>query len=334
MPAPTASRSNDAVRTSTAAGLTAYTIAKIVEDPRSAGRDTALRRKVEEALRRDWTIAKVAALRTSEIVSWLERYGVAFEIGEFESLARGRDSAWSIAETWLAGIDASLSATEEDFLGLAACELWKRLLPERPSIEMLDDWMQEGYDLVERREEPAACDRWWTVWSTLRSRFTPEMTTVHATEPVFSGMQSIFNWTQDFETALLNAGRQGRRHAEMGRDFCAQWAAQFRDEEAWAQVSFRRGLAEHLARLGEVSAAEAVYRELPERWPGNVWAWVALADVRSGLFSRSAGLHLDFEEARACLRRALALPRLRPEEREMLRDRMVKVEERALESPA
>jgi hypothetical protein len=36
---------------------------------------------------------------------------------------------------------------DDDFLGIAACELWEHYCPERPSVEMLDDWMQEGYDL-------------------------------------------------------------------------------------------------------------------------------------------------------------------------------------------
>ena len=69
---------------------------------------------------------------------------------EFEALARGRGSAWSISQTWLASPTVVCTGVEEDFLGLAACELWKRLLPQRPSIEMLDDWMQEGYESFRR----------------------------------------------------------------------------------------------------------------------------------------------------------------------------------------
>jgi len=40
-------------------------------------------------------------------------------------------------------------------LSLAACELWKRWCPQRPSVEMLDDAMQEGYRYCQRRPESA-----------------------------------------------------------------------------------------------------------------------------------------------------------------------------------
>jgi hypothetical protein len=36
---------------------------------------------------------------------------------------------------------------DDDFLGVAACGLWEHYCPGRASVEMLDDWMQEGYEL-------------------------------------------------------------------------------------------------------------------------------------------------------------------------------------------
>jgi hypothetical protein len=53
--------------------------------------------------------------------------------------------AWSIAEEWLVRRTSRSGRRDEDFFGLAACEFWKRLLSDRPSVEMLDDWMPSAY---------------------------------------------------------------------------------------------------------------------------------------------------------------------------------------------
>lgn len=39
----------------------------------------------------------------------------------------------------------------------------------------------------------------------LGARFTPQMRTMTAAEPVLRGIQSIFNWCQDFEMCLSDA---------------------------------------------------------------------------------------------------------------------------------
>jgi hypothetical protein len=229
-------------------GLTAYSVAKITEDPSSAGDNDRLRRMIEQGLRERWTIQKVAAMTTERIEAQLAAFGVSHSRERFLALAEGRTSAWSISEVWLGTDAVSCRDTDEGFLGLAACELWKRLLPDRPSIEMIDDWMQEGYSLLESRRGREACDIWWRVWRTLRPRLSPSMTTMDGTGAAFTGLQCIFNWSQDFEMELGNAAAKDARYASLGAEYCTQWIAQFRDEGEHMQVSFRRALACFLSR--------------------------------------------------------------------------------------
>jgi hypothetical protein len=46
-----------------------------------------------------------------------------------------------------------------------------------PCPEMLDDWMQEGYDQLDDGHRAAACDVWWRVLEVLRGRLLPDMRT-------------------------------------------------------------------------------------------------------------------------------------------------------------
>jgi hypothetical protein len=303
--------------------FTAYAIAKMTEDPLSAGDNEQLRRLIQKGLRERWTIKKVAAMSTDAIEAQLTAYGVAHSAVRFMSLAEGRTSAWSISDSWLEYDAVTCRGSDQDFLGFAACELWKRYLPERPSIEVLDDWMQDGYTLVEQRRAPEACDLWLKLWDALRPRFSPSMTTMSATEPVFRGVQSVFNWSQDFESELINASLADLRYAVIGRRYCSEWIAQFPDESELTQVNFRRSLASHLHRLGESAAAGQLLHELIERWPNNVWGYVALADAYSHFFRTEQIFPLDLRRAETYLRQALTLRELRAYDREVLEERLV-----------
>jgi hypothetical protein len=214
---------------------------------------------------------------------------------------------------------------------LAACELWKRWLAERPSFEMIDDWMQECYDLERRQRYTDACDIWWKVWRILKPRFSPEMRTMEAAEVVFGGTQCIFNWSGDFELCLGNALRDEPRYAAVGVEYCREWIAQFTDESEMNQVNFRRALAAFLFHIGDVAEGEATLKAIVDRWPQNGWGYVALADAYAHLFG-SSGPARDDTRAMAMLEQGIAAIGPRDPDREVLLERLAEVRQRASKS--
>lgn len=246
-------------------------------------------------------------MTTDAIEEKLRNLGVRHTRERFIELAEGRESAWSIGQSWLETAPVRRN-DDVDFLGLAACELWKRLLPRRPSVEMIDDWMQEGYehDAAGRRAE--ATRIWWKVWQTLRSRFSPVIRTMDAARAVFSGTQVIFNWCQDFELCLSNAVvTDSPELAGLGKQYCTEWLAQFPDEDGGTQVNFLRALARFQFCLGETSAGEATLQGIIERWPEDVWGYVALADAYGHFWSGEPGPERDVPRALGYLERGLAM---------------------------
>ena len=95
-----------------------------------------------------WRGSTVAAMSVEEIENRLTIMGARYDRAEFIEGAKTKRSAWEIAEEWGDGLVA-FRQSDRDFFGLAACELWRRLCPEPPSFEMIDDWVCEGYALVE-----------------------------------------------------------------------------------------------------------------------------------------------------------------------------------------
>lgn len=302
-----------------------YTVMRLCEDPRSAGESSHLRRLIERGIGAGWTTKKVAAMTTLAIEKQLAALGVRYSREHFVQLASDRHSAWTIAEVWLERDSVRCSATEDDFLGLAACELWKRLVPGRPSTEMADDWMQEGYDLIERDEIAGACDIWWKVWCILRPRFGPELRTMNAVEDAFGGRQSVFNWCQDFEMHLGNVARKDRRYAPIGRQYCIEWMAQFPDEHDGMQVTFRRALASFLSLLGEVDEVSVVLHGLPREWPKNPWSYIALADAHAHFFAPECDLPFDLGKAIGYLEQGLAAVSPTDRDRDVLEERLAEL---------
>jgi hypothetical protein len=286
--------------------LSPYTVTKITENTERI-QDPALRRLVEDRLRDGWTIAKVATLSTEELETRVRALGVRHSRESFAKLSAGLASAWSIADAWGARDGLRLASDDEDWLGLAACELWKRYLPDRPSMEMLDDWMQEGYALNRQNRFAEACDIWWKVWSVLRTRFDSSIRRMPDADSVFRGLQSVFNWSQDFVTALNNAAIKDRRYAETGRTYVQEWLAQFTAEDASMQVGFHQTLATFQFLLGDVAGGEATLLAAVGRWPKEPWAHIHVADAYLGTFKFIPSPPRDEVRARAHLERALAL---------------------------
>jgi hypothetical protein len=254
-----------------------------------------------------WTLDRVAALETGEIVGRLAELGANGSREPFLELAAERTSAWTVSDEWLAGIDKPLSRHEQDFVGIAACELWKRFCPERPSLEMLDDWMQDGYDLSETGQGPEACDRWWSVWEVIHSRLTPEMRTCYSASPVFDGTQSIQNWVQDFQMELYNAARVEVRYARMGARLCEQVLARFTGDEGLFIRNFRAELGEFYYMEGRHDGGERVLMDLIRDHPDRAIGYASLANLLAHGACRDDG-PIDPQRARALLEEALALP--------------------------
>jgi hypothetical protein len=285
-------------------GMSPYVMAKLFEDSEQFAR---MARVEPQRARRFWTPRKLAALDTPAILARLHKLDVDGSPEAYLSLAEGRSSAWGISDQWRETINRPLSRYADDFLGLAACELWKRYCPEHPSIEMLDDAMQEGYRLSMQGEGARACDCWWKVWQSIRSRLHPKMCTTKSAAVVFDGTQCLFDWVQDFALELHNAAVVERRYGETGVRLCQEVLAQFRDEDELFVVNFRADLGEFHFLAAQHNDGERVLLELIRDHPERAAGYARLADLL-GYGPTPNSKPIDLQRAQALIERALARP--------------------------
>jgi hypothetical protein len=264
-PSPPRPRSYDEV--AAANGIPPYAVARIVQERYFDGGLSI----------RPVLIADVRELSTEEIVSGLHALGIDQTQESFVDAARGHRYAWLLSVPWRLHIP--LENTEDsNFAALAVCELWKRWCPDRPSVEMVDDWMHAGYECLEDGEEAEAYEHWWRVWEVVNAWLEPEMRTFEAAERKMRFSQSLLNWFQDFAGYWSNIVRDSPSAGERGLSFLRACLAQFPDEDPDILRSIRSDLAQLLCTLGQWEEGRALFEDMIAKEPRAAGPYAVFSD--------------------------------------------------------
>ncbi len=240
-----------------------------------------------------WTIARVRAMETTALQATLARLGVQVDQVSLSEAAREEFSAWDLSLDWAhTGLDA-------EFLGLVACELWRRWVPQLASLEMIDEVMQDGYDSLEAGDARAACATWLDTWMLLLDAL-PEEGSINALDAAFGpGLNTVGNWAGDVATELRGLVRSERALGRWARAvYCA--VAEHLDDRR-----IRRDLADLHYSLGETAEGERVLTAILHEDPDDADAYALLADALS---DDAVGAYADVPRAIALLEEALARP--------------------------
>ncbi|MBC7249773.1 MAG: zinc chelation protein SecC [Anaerolineae bacterium] len=279
--------------------------------------DPYLRRRLLKRLEEGWSFEKIEPMSTAEIFAHLNRLGIAVSPEDYRMAAQRYDSAERLADEWYAQYALRPQGRyDKDFVWMAAIVLWKRLIPDRVCFEQIDEAMQKGYDLLERHRTTAACDIWWQVWEWLKEKVTPERNTLEALDEDFRGTQSVFNWSQDFEMELGNAGIDDPEYYWRRIQYCQEFLEIFFDIDWQMRGNFLRAEAESYWQLGEIETAETKFEALIAANPDWAWGYIDWSDLY-WLFRDSPK---NYDWAEQILQRALDRPGL--EDREDVLDRL------------
>ena len=274
-------------------------------------KDANLRRRLQMRMEEGWDFDMIEPMSTDEVFAKLNRLGIAVTPEEFRQAAQRHESAERLACEWRERYPFRPEGRyDEDFVWMAAIILWKRLLPDRICFEQIDDRMQKGYRLLEQGSIAEACDAWWQVWEWIKDKVTPERDTLETLDADFRGMQAVFNWCQDFEMELGNAGVGDAEYHRLRIRYCQEFLGTFSGIDWWMQASFLRAEAESYWGLGEIETAEAKFEALIEADPDWAWGYIGWSDLH--------WLFLDgpknYDCAESILQRALKRPNVEDRE--------------------
>lgn len=253
---------------------------------------------------RHWSVREINSLSTRRIIQKLRSFGVDFDKGQFRKDVRNFYSAGDLANHWKEVYPITARWFDVDFIWMAAIVLWERLVPDVVSSEQLDDKMQKGYDLLEERRTAEACTLWLEVWEQLRERFTPDMQSIEEAERVFSGMQSLFNWCQDLEMELGNAGLDNASFYEKRIQYCREFYTLFPKASKLTIHNMKRAEAESYLALGMLEQGEMLFQALIQEFPNNIWGYIGWGDMY-WLFRMNPNIPVDYDKAERIYKMAL-----------------------------
>ena len=293
-------RESEALRARNQAAQQASTVASALSrsDPSKAKRSADLGPQ-----------AQVAMLSTEKIFERLAELGVQTAVDTFKELASEHDRAWSIGEdVWLPSLSEEVDGEEQQFICLAACELWQRL-SEGPDAATRMRWLRDGQRHIRDGKSIAACDAWLSLWHWIRPQITPLMSDINSADKLLEGGEFMGNWVQDFVQELRNAALDQSSYAKKGILFTEEILDLF-EFDADSVADLRCDMADMLVLVGERERAEAIIEAVRSANPDKSIGYVRLAHV---LTLRSDSV-ADLDRAIALLEQAKDYPVEDPED--------------------
>jgi hypothetical protein len=155
--------------------------------------------------------------------------------------------------------------------------LWERWAPDLPCWETFLETLDAGY---EAGDPVQACEIWLPLWPTVVAMADREgCETLEQVGELFDGPGVVFNWVQDLETALLNAGAKERRFVDERIRFCTEFLDRFPRQDALTLENLRRSLADAYAQAGERATADRLFRQWLDADPAWGWGWIGWSDT-------------------------------------------------------
>ncbi len=256
------------------------------------------------------TRSDAAELSDEQLLEKLRGFGLQVDRAELERVCEGALSVEEVAHPLIdrCSAEARERRPHEDWMWLCLLELWRRWWPERVCVEFLADKIEAGYDALERREAAGAAVIWLDAWSdVVRLCDLTGIDSIRGFDDRFSMYQSLFNWSQDLEDALWNAGREDPALLRARIAVCEEALRRFPDENELMVENRRRAVAESYFELGETDRAEALFEQWLAADPQWGWGWNGWADLHFFANNRPK----DFNRAGELLRRGYSTPGVR-----------------------
>ena len=282
------------------------TLDRICEEERHS--DETIRRLIEGSDRPLRSSAE--HLSDEDLLDKLRGFGLDVDRRSLAQLCAGALSAEEVARPLIdsCGFRNGSEGWQGDWIWICVVSLWQRWWPDKVCLEFLDDKVQAGY----HEHNASACAATWLgAWSdVLRLCDATGVRSIERFDDRFPLTQSLYNWSQDLEDALWNAGLGDREMLLARIAVCEEALRRFRREDQLMTENRRRALAESYFEVGETEKAEELFQSWLAADPRWGFGWIGWAACHAP----SAGRPKNYGRAEELLRRGYSTPGVRDRE--------------------
>lgn len=196
--------------------------------------------------------------------------------------------------------------------------------------KQLNDLIQEGYGYWKENEYEETADRWLQAWDRVKDFLQSDDDDIKQVDKRLVMTQSLFNWSQDLEMCLHNAGTKNDEYLSEQIQYCDEFCELLPDTRPSVLRGRRKAAAEACFHLGRVDEGENRFEVLVEDYPDSPWVLINWGDMY-GQFRRHPDVPHDPERARELYEQAR--PLLDEYERNAVKNRLTDLEEEINQGP-
>lgn len=193
-------------------------------------------------------------------------------------------------------------------------------------IQKIRQRVDNGYDLLEKHQVTEACDMWWKVWVDIQKWFLPhnQPTSIQSFSDQITSDYTIYNWIQDFEAKLENAGKIDRRFYEIRYVLAFEFRKFFPKSDSYILMNMGTAAAQSLFHLDRTDEGEKLFKKLivgdyEENLRG--WIYTYWGDIYA---DGTRAMSADKKKAKTLYTKALAI--IDESERSAVEDRLTALE--------
>ncbi len=172
------------------------------------------------------------------------------------------------------------------------------------SLREIETLIKKGYKEALANAVTKACTIWEEAWRKLKEEVPPGATDINEVDAHFGGTGLIYNWCQEYEQELHNAGLEDPAFIKKRIAYSREFVEIFPGTDSLIIENMGKAEAESLFALGKQAEGERKFERLVQDFPGSAWVYIDWADMYY-LNRRKDKIPKDHEKAEKIYREAL-----------------------------
>jgi tetratricopeptide (TPR) repeat protein len=194
---------------------------------------------------------------------------------------------------------------------------------DKETEKKINSMLNEGSALLLKNQYVKGCTIYLDLWEMIKAHTPKDFLSISDIDERVELEQYLYNWCQEFEGDLNNAGLDNTAFVQKRINFCEEFCQRFPETEGIIIHNMKRAIAESYFASGQVEKGEQVYQDLITEFPKSGWAYIGWGDMY--YLWPPKNLPKDYAKAKSIYEKALRIKQL--EDKSDVLERLESLEE-------
>jgi len=227
-----------------------------------------------------WHRNNVEQYSTERIISILQEMGVNIDQEDFQSKTQKFNSVSEMVDKWVTDYKTDSKEYNHDFHKFAIRVLWDRFDEDKQFQDKIQQKIEEGRQFAENNNYIENCDKWLEAWEDLKPYLkSKEYQDIRELDRELDTSSYFFNWCQELEMNLYEAGEQNQDYFEKRKQYCQEFLDILPESSDMIVKYMKKAEAISMFKLGQVETGNEKFQQLVDEYPGWVDSYLGWGDM-------------------------------------------------------